>query len=149
VNSHAYKDKFMPFQVIEVLSVESDKLLARINHHNHTITGTITNKNSAEIIHGQSFQAGIGYSEILDLKVIPDFDDVQSGIWQDNDGIHLRGKVHSMVDFGDGVTTIDVYIQNGPDFFTVNLEAMNNEPPEGNDGLEIIVDNLYLYPSDQ
>ena len=78
-------------------------------------------------------------------KVVDDFEDARSGIWQEQDGIHLLGRVHNVLDYGDGKTIIDVYMQNGSELFTVDSETVD-DVPEANDGLEITVGNLYFTP---
>ena len=138
----------MSFQVVEVLDLQPGKIQAKVSHQDNQVTAILSGTKSENILVGKSFQAEIRYDEILDWKVIEDFDDLESGIWQEEDGIHVRGRVHSVVDFGDGVTMIDVYIQNGPEVFAVNAEDINNEIPQSNGGLEIVVSNLYLYPKD-
>jgi hypothetical protein len=95
---------------------------------------------------GNPFQAEISFDEILDWKVVNDFEDSQSRIWQEQDGIHLRGRIHSVLDYGDGTIFIDVYLQNGPEFFTIQLNAGEEGTPDANDGLEITVGHLILHP---
>ena len=91
------------------------------------------------------FTRAIGYDEIRNWKVVGDFEDASSGVWQEQDGIHLLGRVHNVLDYGDGKIIIDVYVQNGSDLFTVGSETVD-DALEANDGLEITVRNLYIYP---
>jgi hypothetical protein len=76
---------------------------------------------------------------------VGDFEDVRSGIWQEQDGIHLLGRVHNVLDYGDGKVIVEVYMQNGSELFAVDSETIA-DIPEANDGLEITVGKLYLYP---
>ena len=78
-----------------------------------------------------------------------EFEDASSGVWQANDGIHLLGRIHSILEYGDGKTIVDVYIQNGPELFTVSSEMIDIATLEPSGGLEITVGSLYLYPNDQ
>ncbi len=96
---------------------------------------------------GRSLEAEIGYDKIIGWNIVPDFDDARSGVWQEQDGIHLLGRVHNILDYGDGKIVIDVYIQNGSELFTVDPEPMD-DVPEANDGLEITVGRLYIYPTE-
>jgi len=139
----------MSFQIIEILNPQPEKILAIVSHQNNRITVLVSNKKVEDLVIGKSFQAEIGYDEILDWKVIPDFEDAKSGIWQEKDVIHLLGRIHSILDYGDGKTIIDVYMQNGPEYFTVNSEVIDSDSLESNAGLQITVSNLYIYPNDQ
>ena len=139
----------MSFQIIEILESQPEKILARVRHENHQVTVTIPNKKAEDIIVGRPFLAETDHDRILNWKIVSDFDDAKSAIWQEKDGIHLMGRIHSIIDFGDGRTIIDVYLQNGPEFFTVNSEMIGNEILENDVGLEITVSNLYLYPDDK
>ena len=138
----------MSFQIVEGVDSQSDKIVAKVNHQTHQITATVHHQNLKDMLE-KSFQAEIGYDEILAWKAIDEFEDIKSGIWQAADGIHLLGRVHSLLDYGDGKTIVDVYIQNGPEFFTVDPEGVENSALESNDGLEVIVRNLHIYPTDQ
>lgn len=115
-------------------------------HQNNLLAATVRGMKDHDIHVGESFQAQLSFDEILDWKDLSDFEDTQSGIWQEQDGIHLVGRIHSILDYGDGRVVIDVYLQNGPEFFTVNLNATEEDAPDANDGLEIIVKNLFLSP---
>ncbi len=139
----------MAFQIIEILDSQPERIVARVSHQNNQFTATLHTKNNGGIAIGKSFQAEIGYDEILDWKPISDFDDAKSNIWQAEDGIHLLGKVHSVLDFGDGKTIVDIYMQNGPEFFTVDLDGIENDVLESNDGLEVTVRNMLLYLNHQ
>jgi hypothetical protein len=136
----------MAFQITEIFDSKSENTLAKAVHRNNRLSVTIRGIKDQDIRTGELFQAEIGFDEILGWKVVDDFEDAQSGIWQEQDGIHLRGRVHSLLDYGDGVTVIDVYLQNGPEFFTVNLSAEEDNAPDANDGLEIVVKTLFLNP---
>ena len=136
----------MAFQIAEIVDSQTENTLARVNHQNHQITATVRNKQRNDILVGKSFQAEIGYDKILDWKVIEDFRDDQSGIWEEGDGIHLLGRIHNVLDYGDGKTLVDVYVQNGPEVFTVDSDAIEDLSFNANTGLEIVVRNLYIQP---
>jgi hypothetical protein len=135
----------MSFQIIEILESQSQGVLAKVSHQHNQVTAVIANQGAEDITVGKSVEAELGYDKILSWKVTDDFDDTQSGIWQEQDGIHLLGRVHNVLDYGDGKTIIDVYMSNGSELFTVDSETLN-DIPEANDGLEITVGNLYIYP---
>ena len=137
----------MAFQIVEILDSQSKSILAKLSHCDNQVTVIIPNKELEDIVVGKSFQAEMDYEKILSWKVISDLDDTESCIWQEKDGIHLLGRVHNIVDLGNHKAMIDVYMQCGPEFFAVNSEAIDNEIPNRNAGLEIIVSNLYIYPT--
>jgi hypothetical protein len=139
----------MAFQIVEILESTPGKILARVNHENNPLTVTIPDQKVENILVGKSYLAEIGYEGIPDWKIIDDFDDAQSGIWQEENGVHLLGRVHNIIDFGDGRTIIDVYLQNGPEFFTLDTAMLGDETFESDTGLEITVSNLYLYLLDK
>jgi outer membrane protein assembly factor BamB len=136
----------MAFEIIEIVERQSDGIRAILHHGTHQILAVIAGSRGENVVVGESFQATIGYDEIRTWKVVDDFEDAKSGIWQEQDGIHLLGRVHNVLDYGDGKVIVEVYIQNGSELFAVDPETMD-DVPEANDGLEITVGNLYLYPS--
>jgi len=134
----------MSFQILEILGSQPEGISVKVSHQANQITALITNPVSSETLVGKLIDVEISFDKVLDWKVIGDFDDTKSGIWQEPDGIHLLGRVHNILDYGDGKIIIDVYMQNGPEFFTVSSEAIDNTAVEGSSGLEITVGNLYL-----
>ena len=137
----------MAFRITEIVEAKSDHVLAKALHQNNTVTVTVRSTKDRDIPVGQSIQGEISFDEILDWQVLENFEDAQSGIWQKPDGIHVVGRIHSILDYGDGRTIIDVYMQNGPEFFTVNLNATEEDVPDANEGLEIVVKNLFISPN--
>ncbi len=138
----------MSFQIIEILESQPQGVLAKVGHQSNQVIAVIANRGAENITVGESLEAEIGYDKILSWKMTGDFDDTRSGIWQAQDGIHLLGRVQSVLDYGDGKTIIDVYMQNGSELFTVDSETVD-DVPEANDGLEITVGNLYIYPEER
>jgi len=136
----------MTFKILEILDSTSENVLAKVDHQNHQLTAIIRDMKDKEILLDTPIQAEISFDQILDWKVLADFEDAQSGIWQGQDGIHLVGRIHSILDYGDGRMIMDIYMQNGPELFTVNLETAEDQILDANDGLEFIVDHLYLHP---
>jgi hypothetical protein len=138
----------MPFQVVEIVEALSENVRAVVRHGEHRIPVIVAGKNVQDLAVGQTLRAEIRFDRILAWKTIDDFEDASSRIWQAEDGIHLLGRVHSVLDYGDGKTVIDVYMQTGPEFFRVDAETIGTDELEPNSGLEIIVSNLYIYPID-
>ncbi|RPH74847.1 hypothetical protein EHM76_02795 [bacterium] len=134
----------MSFQIVEVLESGSEKVKALVKHGSDQFSAIVAGKIMDELAVGKTFQAEIGYDDILAWKVVSDFEDNQSGIRQAEDGIHLLGRIHSVLDYGDGKTVVDVYLQNGPELFRVDVETIESDDLEPHSGLEIIVGNLYL-----
>lgn len=135
----------MAFQITEIVDAQSEGVVVQALHQNNPLTVTIRGMKNDEVV-GKSFQATIDYDEILAWNVVESFRDERSGIWQEQDGIHLLGRVHNILDYGDGKTIVDVYIQNGPEFFSMNLDAIEDSSFDANTGLEIVVRNLYIHP---
>lgn len=129
----------MSFEIIEIVEIQAEKIQAVVKHGDHQIPVTVVGKRE-DIVVGKSFSAEISYDEIRNWNVVSDFEDARSGIWQEQDGIHLLGRVHNVLDYGDGKTIVDVYMQNGPEFFTVSSEVIDITDLESNGGLEIIVE---------
>lgn len=137
----------MSFQMIAILDSRPEGILAKVSHQDHPVAAVVASKRTDDLVAGKSIEAEIGYDEILASQVIPDFDDMKSGIWQEQDGIHLLGRVHNVLDYGDGKVIVEVYLQNGSELFAVDSET-SADVPEANDGLEITVGKLYLYPQE-
>jgi hypothetical protein len=136
----------MAFQIIEIVDPQPENILAKVSHQNNQVTATIRGNKNQDLGVGKSFDVEIDYDQVLEWNVIDDFSDDRSGIWQEQDGIHLAGRIHNVLDYGDGKTIVDVYLQNGPEFFTVTSEAMEDIDFDANTGLEIVVQSLHLYP---
>lgn len=136
----------MPFRIVEITETRPDGVVAKVSHQGNPLTALISNQRKNDIPVGESFEAEIGFDRVLGWKPIDDFEESRSGIWQEQDGIHLLGRVHNILDYGDGKTIMDVYIQNGSEFFTLSSDAVDDAAFDGNDGLEITVGSLYLYP---
>jgi hypothetical protein len=139
----------MSFRIIEITDTKPDGVVARVSHQNNQLTVIVPNKMKKDMPVGTSFEAEIGFDRIVGWKALDDFEDAKSGIWQDQDGTHLAGRIHNILDYGDGKTILDVYIRNGPEFFTLSLDALDDADLEGNDGLEITVGSLYIYPDER
>jgi hypothetical protein len=137
----------MAFEVTEILDSTSDNVLAMALPQNNQVPVTVQGVKDHDIPVGKSFPAQISFDEILDWKVVSEFENAQSGIWQERDGIHLLRRIHSILDYGDGRIVLDVYMQNGPEFFTVHLDASEDTVLEADDGLEIVVKTLFIFPS--
>ena len=136
----------MAFQITEIVDTQSEGVVVQALHQNNPLTVTICGVKNDEIM-GKAFQAVIDYDEILEWNVVESFRDDRSGIWQEQDGVHLLGRVHNILDYGDGKTIVDIYIQNGSEFFTVNSDAIEDLSFDANTGLEIVVRNLYIHPA--
>jgi hypothetical protein len=139
----------MPFRIVEITDVKPEGVLAKVRHQNNQVTAFILTTGQANLAVSTSLQAIIGFDRILDWKIIDDFEDARSGIWQEEDGVHLLGRIHSVLDYGDGKTIVDVYIQNGPEIFQIDAEAIENVDLEANSGFEITVGNLYIYSDER
>ena len=135
----------MSFQIVEIVAPRPEEIRAIVDHEGNQMPAVIAGSKAEDIAVGKSFQATIGYDEIRNWNVVSDFEDARSGIWQEADGIHLLGRVHNLLDYGDGKIIIDVYIHNGSELFTVDAETIA-DVPEANDGVEITVGKLYIYP---
>ena len=138
----------MSFRIVEIMGAKPEGVVAKVSHQDHQLNAILPNRRRDDLAVGTPFEAQIGFDQVLDWKTSEDFEDAKSGIWQEEDGIHLLGRVHSVLDYGDGKTIIDVYMQNGAEFFQVDAETIENDDLEPNSGLEIIVGNLYVSPID-
>lgn len=136
----------MSFRIVEIIEARLESVVAKVSHQNNQITAVVANRQTDDLRAGRSMEAEIGYDKVLGWKVMPRFDPSRSGIWQAEDGIHLLGMIHSLLDFGDGKTIVDVYIQNGSEVFQVDLDAVGDVALESDSGLEITVGKLYIYP---
>lgn len=137
----------MAFQIVEIIDVQAERTFAKVSHGGNQFNVSIRGHNSNDLIVGKSVQAEIDYDEVVEWKELEDFNDDQSGIWQEQDEIHLVGRIHNVLDYGDGKTIVDVYMQKGPEYFTVTSDAMEDLSFDVSSGLEIVVKNLYLHPT--
>lgn len=63
------------------------------------------------------------------------------------DCITVRGRVHNVVVLEDKSKLIDLYLRNGPEFFTISSRDLEGEIPGENAGIEVSVSGLCFYPT--
>lgn len=137
----------MAFQIVEINEVRPGNISAKVSHEGNQVNVIIRAGRGDDLMIEKNFQAEIDYDEVVEWKVIDDFSDDRSAIWQEQDGVHLAGRIHNVLDYGDGKTVVDVYMQQGPEFFSVTSEAMDELSLDASTGLEIVVKTLYLQPT--
>jgi hypothetical protein len=58
----------MTFQITEILDSQSENILTKALHQNNRVTATLFGVKGQEIAIGKTFQAEIGFGEILRLR---------------------------------------------------------------------------------
>jgi hypothetical protein len=136
----------MSFKIVKLLNRDSDAASAVVAHGSHEFDVVLKGLRDNWNYNGD-ISAELGWDEVRSWKFAPGFQDADSGIWRDDDGIHLFGKVHQTIGVESGEAIVDVYMQNYADFFAVNSSEIGGQIPDVGNGLEIVVLSLYIYPS--
>lgn len=135
----------MAISVIEILQAAPGGSLARFRHEEAEFVALLDGEASIDCVEEVTFE--MGCEEIATAHVLEKYDDADSGIWQGpNETIILRGRVHNILGDGDD-TLIDLYLQNGPEFFCFRAADAKLQSPTLNVGIELLVKGLTIYPN--
>jgi hypothetical protein len=138
--------------VIQQLKEKLDtKMLAIVLHSDAELVALVSG--SEELLNkhlGSECLVELDYDKVIAWKEVPDFQDETSGIQGSSsqpNAATLRGRVHNVMDIGDQTAIIDIYIQSGPEFLSVESGELGNQTPAIGAGVEITVENLCFYPT--
>jgi hypothetical protein len=122
------------------------KMLALIRHEGHEFAAFVSGSEESLLPQiGRERIVEIDFERVIEWKEIPGFLDEMSGIQScalRSNAVKICGRVHNIIDVGEGKSVIDIYIQNGPEFLSVTSEELENKVPTLGSGLEITVENL-------
>lgn len=128
-----------------------DKMLALVRHNDQEFAAFVSgSEETLQLEIGRECIVEINFERVIEWRVIPGFLDEKSGIRScalRSNALKICGRVHNVLDVGEGKSVVDIYIQNGPEFLAVTSEELENQVPTLGSALEITVENLCFYPT--
>jgi hypothetical protein len=138
--------------VIQRLDAKHDKkMLALVRHNDQEFAAFVSgSEESLQPQIGRECIVELDFERVIEWKAILGFLDEMSGIQScvsRSNAVKVCGRVHNVIDVGEGKSVIDIYIQNGPEFLSITSEELENQVPALGSALEITVENLCFYPT--
>lgn len=88
----------------------------------------------------------LDWDKVLNWQLDEQFSNENGKIWRSEAGIHLRGKVHRVIDIDYGRQLFEIRDDNRI-VCHVSSDEIDGEILSVDDGLEIIVNPLYVFPT--
>ena len=139
----------MAFSVSEIHELEPDRCHAVIRHGTQLLTVILRCSHVEAFRLPPDFTAEIDHASVIRFEADLPADDNQSGLFATDDPIVTLadGLVHNLVEIGPDHVLIDVYIQTGPEFFTVTSEELGGTVPAIGSRLRVWLLGLSIYPT--
>lgn len=141
----------MAIVIQRLMEKHGTKVLAEVLHSDAELVAFVSGTEESLQQHiGSECLVELDYGRVIDWKEIPGFQDETScikGCTSQPNSTTVRGRVHNVMDISDQKSIIDIYIQSGPEFLSVESEELKNWVPAVGTGLEITVENLCFYPT--
>ena len=102
---------------------------------------------SASVKEGDEIShAEFDYEELVSINKMTDGKDRISSITYCQEGHKIRGKIINKIEINIESTLLDLYIQSGPEFITVDVSKTVGETFEIGNYAEVLVSGLCIYP---
>lgn len=139
----------MAFTLTEVHELESKLCHAVVRHEDQLLTAILRCSYEEAINLPTDFIAEIDHASVVRFEVNLPLDDSLSGLFVTDDPcvILADGQVHNHLEIDSDLVLIDVYIQNGPELFTVTSEELDGVVPSVGSRIRIWLLGLSIYPS--
>ena len=138
----------MALKIKSILSSSGSEYVCRVCHGELEFTASINYDEKLEI--GSEYFFELGYESIRKFDKIPRFNDEMSGIFPtvSEEEMCVIGKISGVFSEAD-VELIDLYIQKGPEFVTVDRQELSEGPYELDNGVKVVFKNLKFYLNDK
>lgn len=126
----------------------TDKHFGSVTHKGHTLDAVIVGPlgRVKSLLHTCA-DAEYELNEIISAETGLEKNDSVSGIFPLADGqIAIDGSIHNETKIDDQSSVLDIYIQNGADFYAITTEDLGHKPPVGS-RIRIIGKGLNIYPT--
>jgi hypothetical protein len=139
----------MAFSVLEVHEFERDTCQAVLAHENERLTVMLKCSYSEALALPSQFTAEMDHTSVTRFETGLAIDDSSSGLFATEDPIVILadGSVHNHVEIGPEHVLIDVYVQKGPEFFTVTSEDLGGKVPSIGTRLRAWLRGVSVYPT--
>ena len=130
-------------KVIERL--DNKKVFVEAEHNDNILHAFLVDDTDVETYLNTEVFFEMDYKGIINWLMIEDFDDCESGLFERDGSIVVKGKVHNLIDV-EGDTIIDIYMMNGPEFISILSSEINSIIPKIDEGIEVEINGLCIYP---
>ena len=139
----------MAFSLVEAHEMEVGCCHAVLKHQGEHLTVVLKCDHAQAIALPSHFIAELDHASVLRFEAGLPIDDGSSGLFatEDPSVILADGTVHNHVEIGPDHVIVDVYVQRGPEYFTVNSEELGGIVPEIGTRLRAWLVGLAVYPS--
>lgn len=141
----------MAITVVEVIAQELDRCRARIRYRDNELVAFVRGSlDEVRSMVGKRCVVELDFARVTQWELIPGFRDDESeivGIDAGSSSVRIRGRACGKIDVGDGTQLVDIYVQAGPDFVTVDRSQVDTARVSVGDGLEVQVEGLCFYPT--
>ncbi len=97
---------------------------------------------------GRTLIVELGFTAVQSWRVLAAEPAVTHGLFPaESGGVRVVGVAHNIIDVTPHVFIVDVYLQSGPEFLTLEADDLSGQRPDLGAALEIIVTGLAFYPT--
>jgi len=127
--------------------IDENKLLVEAQHDKELIKVFLSGtKSFAEAILNTEITFEMDYDEIVNWSIIGSYNEAESGLFEKNGNILIRGLIHN-TEKTDSDIIIDIYVANSAEFICILSSEINNFIPKGKEGIELEMRGLCIYPN--
>ena len=137
----------MAIKIQQVVGRQENFSLARLSHGPNEMTAKVWDENDQlkQVAASEALAVELSYEKLLRAKPIESFEDVDSLIKASGDNFTIRGQVCQTIEL-KGDVLIDLFIQNGRDFISIQQSELGDLELKIGQGLEIVVTELRFFP---
>lgn len=136
VTIHRILDKIDEYAIAE-LTHGSERMIAKVWAKGDALDGKVGVENLI---------VEIGYDQLLNAKMIGNFNDFDSSISFQKNRYTVKGRVIQVIKTDEDYL-IDLYLQTGPDFVSIYKSEIGDLTLTEEQGVEIEISGLRFFPS--
>lgn len=139
----------MAFTITELHELEISLTHAQVKHCDESIVAIIPEPLTRLASLNEQFVAELDYSRVVKHEAGLAKDDSISGIFATDDSavVIVDGSISSLLEISREHVLIDIYIQNGPEFISINSEDLGGVVPEVGSRIRLWLQGLKIYPT--
>ena len=135
----------MSIVIQDIVGSNGDRCSCTITHGTSTLVADVHgDKDSLTKFINDELIVEIGFDQVVSARLILDFNNNDSRIAQNESTVSLFGVVHNILEHDESI--FDIYIQNGPEYFSVTSGEWAINPGTG-DGVVVDVTGICFYPT--
>lgn len=139
----------MAFSIKDLHELEPELTHAHLAHGDESFVAIIPEPLERLKMLSTNFVAELDYQSVSKYESGLPKEDSASGVFATEDAsvVLVDGSILNLLVIDTDFVLVDVYVQNGPEFVTVNSEELGNEVPELGSRLRLWLQGLKVYPS--